>query len=202
MIQAWTNREIHDTVAAIVADPTIAGASRRSVLGQLLRYLATTLNDVLHWASGSVDARVITWTGIAIVVLLVVARLVAGRRAAAGARAMARRGAARGRANPWQSALEAAENARFTEASHQLYAAVLGDLVRMGLVRYHASKTNGDYVRELRRSRAPIAPLFRDFSRAFDRAVFGLDDVTHDEWNVLLSLAERVRTAAGARCAA
>lgn len=202
MIQAWSHREIHDTVAAIVADPTIAGATRRSVLGRLFRYLSTKLNDILHWASGSLDARIITGAGIAIVVLLIIARVYAGRREAAGVRAAALRGVARDRTNAWKGAQQLASEGRFTEASHQLYTAVLADLARLSLVRYHASKTNGDYVRELRRGRTPIAPLFADFSRAFDRAVFGLDEVTREEWEVLLSLAERVASAAGMRSAA
>lgn len=202
MIQGWSPREIHDTVAAIVADPTIAGAGRRSLLSRLFRFLSTKLNDVLHWASGSLDARIITGVGVAVIVLLVIARVYAGRREASGARAAARRGSARGRANPWHSAQELASAGRFTDASHQLYAAVIADLTRLGLMRFHASKTNGDYVRELRRARTPVAPMFADFSRAFDRAVFGLDDVTRAEWDVLLALAERVASAAGTRSAA
>jgi hypothetical protein len=202
VIQTWTNREIHDTVAAIVADPTITGASRRSLLGRVLRYLATKLTDLLHWASGSLDARIITGAGVVIVVVLIVARIFAGRREAAGRRAAGRRGAPRARVNPWRSAQALASDGRFTDASHDLYAAVIADLVRLGLVRFHASKTSRDYVHELRRARMPLAPIFGDFSRAFERAVFGLDDVTREEWEVLLSLAERVASAAGTQSAA
>jgi hypothetical protein len=99
-------------------------------------------------------------------------------------------------------ALQFAAEGRYADASHALYGALLYALTSAGLVRYHASKTTGDYSRELRRGRSPLAEPVRQFGRAFDRAVYGDSSVTREQWESLLSAAESIERAIHPRAAA
>ena len=76
-----------------------------------------------------------------------------------------------------------ADAGNFTEASHALYGAVVEALTVAGVVRYHRSKTAGDYARELRRAGSPIAADFRSFGRSFDRLAFGQSPVSRDDYD-------------------
>jgi hypothetical protein len=65
-------------------------------------------------------------------------------------------------------------------------------MARSGGVSLHASKTGGDYWRELRRRGSPVADEFRAFARRFDRVVFGAGSATAEDFDELADLAERV----------
>jgi hypothetical protein len=70
-------------------------------------------------------------------------------------------------------------------AAHALYRAVLRQLATSERVRLHASKTSGDYVRELRRRGSPLATSFQRFGRRFDHVVFGKGMCTADDFAAL-----------------
>lgn len=188
--QAWTDRAIHDTVAKIAAEPRFTHAPRESLLGRLFRYLWQRFLDLLAWFRGRGDARLYVYAAIALIVIVIVARVIAERQLAEGRRQ--RRTGSRGVGGVddlWSVAKRAADDGRFAEACHDLYGAVLADLARGGAIRLHASKTGGDYARELQRRGFPRAGEFRAFVRTFDRAVFGAVDITAADY-------ERVRDAA------
>ena len=90
----------------------------------------------------------------------------------------------------------------YSEASHALYIAVLEAVTASGGVRYHRSKTAGDYARELRRNGSPIAVDFRLFGRGFDRLAFGHVEMAREEYDQLATLAERIVTTVGRASAA
>jgi hypothetical protein len=69
---------------------------------------------------------------------------------------------------------------------------VLDAITGAGLVRYHASKTNGDYARELGRTGSPVAAVFRAFGRDFDHVMYGHTAAAADDFHRLLVNAEDV----------
>jgi hypothetical protein len=73
-----------------------------------------------------------------------------------------------------------------------VYIGVLDALTRMGAVRYHASKTSGDYARDLRQRQSPVAGDFWSFARQFDRSVFGWTAPTHEDYVRLARAAEGI----------
>ncbi len=121
------------------------------------------------------------WLAIAVLVLIVVGLLVrvislwiAGRQArrTGGGRAGARL-PGDGR-DPWLVAEELAARGSFTAAAHALYAALLAAAAREQQIRLHPSKTAGDYVRELGSRSSSLFPAFRDFTRSYERVIYGL----------------------------
>jgi hypothetical protein len=201
-MQQWSAEQVHDTVAAIVLQPDFVGTERQSFIGRLLRYVGRWLNDFFSWSSGSVDARLIVALAAAVIVCIVVGRIVADRRYAATRREAGAAVRPGGRRDFLRLARELAESGRLTEASHALYAAVLDDLTRAGAVKYHASKTSGDYARELRRTRSAVFTDFREFGRVFDRAVYGHESVAAEDWSTLNTLADGIGRALSSQRAA
>lgn len=195
MIAQWTPAQVHDTVAAIVAQPAYGG-QRRSLLVRFFRFLLDKLDALLHAVRGSLDARIIIASTVVIVVAIIAARVAIDRRAAARrARNPARSRGGVGQARAWSDARALADGGRYEAASHALYSAVLETLTTSGLIRHHRSKTAGDYARELRRSGSPIAPEFRSFGIDFDRVAFGRAPVTRDDYDRLALVAQRIATA-------
>jgi hypothetical protein len=177
--QGWTELQIHDTVAAIARQPEYGGAARQSLIGRFFRYVIGRIGDLFDWMRGSLDARIVVIAAVVLVALVVIGRIVVERQLSDRRRSSRGAGVARGqRQDFWRLADELASERRFAEASHALYAAVLNALASEGLVKYHASKTNGDYARELRRAGSPRAAAFRAFALAFDRAAYGTVEVT------------------------
>jgi len=75
--------------------------------------------------------------------------------------------------NLWKDAERAAAAGDYTAAAHLLYAALIRMLVLRGVLRFHPSKTSGDYVRELRRGDSGILLTpFVDFVRAYEVVVY------------------------------
>jgi uncharacterized protein DUF4129 len=197
----WTVRQIHDTVARIAAEPAYGSSARQSLLGRLLRYLWDRLTAFIAFFEGSVNARVALIATVLLVATMIVARVIVARRLTEGRRhrglgVRANRGE---NADYWIVARDEAANGRYADACHALYAAVLDTLAREGLVTFHASKTSGDYGRELRRAGVHVVADFRSFARQFDRVIFGELSVNADDYARLRALAERaarVRAAA------
>lgn len=189
----WSARQIHDTVAAIARQPAYGSASKRSLLGRALRFAFDRIADLFRGVEGSMNARLVIILAIAVVAFVVIARIVVDRRLAEvrAARPGARVRAGE-RADFWSAAAEAAEGGRYDEASHLLHAAVLDALTRSGAMKWHASKTNGDYARELRRRGSPLAAGFRAFVADFERVVFGTRVASRDDYVRLRAAAERL----------
>jgi hypothetical protein len=198
-LRPWTNAEIHDTVAAI-ASQRIYAPARRSLLGRFLTYLLERLGDLLELIRGSPDARVLLIAAMVLIALVSVARIVTSRRAdAERGRVRSLRKPGDARADAWAAAEAFAGAGDFTSACHALYAAVVDELAFRGAVRRHASKTSGDYVRDLRARGVPTAREFRDFALDFDRVIYGHGVAAADDYARLSRLAERAaRTAAAA----
>jgi uncharacterized protein DUF4129 len=195
-VRAWSTAAIHDTVAAIARQPAYAQSIRRSLLGRFFRFLLDRIRDLRDAWSGSPSARFAVIAGVALVVLVIVARIVVARRieeTEAKARTRRRRGDAG--ANAWARARELASAGDHDSACRAVYAAVLDDLARTGAVRVHASKTSGDYARELARRGAPSATAFRSFARQAERLVYGTRAITADDFDRLASVGERVVSA-------
>jgi len=190
----WTARQVHDTVAAIAAERAFGG-NRESLIGRFLRFVIREINDFLEWMRGSLDARIIVYVAVAVVAAAIVGRVIVERRAAdRRRRGLTNRGRQRERRDLWRVAAELAAEQRFIDASHALYGSVLERLTTAQLVRFHASKTNGDYARELRRNGSALAPEFRAFASDFDRSVFGHAEPTAGDYERLLNAAERIVT--------
>lgn len=192
----WSAQAIHDTVAAIARQRAYSTSLRESLLGRFFRFLFQELSDLLSYLHGSPNARWIVVTSVGAIVLVIVARIVAGRDVDdRGARRRAgRTGGDRTSADYWTEARALAGGGNYDAACHALYTAVLDVLARRGAVRIHPSKTSGDYSRELTRRGIPVAPAFRAFARQFERIVFGsvADGVSADDFERLITAAEGV----------
>jgi uncharacterized protein DUF4129 len=192
VIAQWTPAQVHDTVAAIAAQPAYR-AERQSLLMRLVHLIVDKLNALFDAVSGSLNAKVVIGVTVVAVVLIIAARVAIDRRAAARrARAPSRTRAGEARRNAWTEARTFADAGNFTDASHSLYLAVIDALTTGGALRYHRSKTAGDYARDLRRAGSPIAADFRAFGRSFDRLVFGQSPISREDYDRLATLAERI----------
>jgi hypothetical protein len=189
----WSPAQIHDTVAAILREPAFAGRGRESLLGRFLRFVIAHIRDWIRQYQGSANGRYIIIAALIVLILIIVARIVSIRDAEAHAR---RRGfasrASSSDTDLWSEAQGLAAAGDYTAASHALYAALLVRVARSGGIMLHASKTGGDYWRELYRRGLPIAADFRSFSRRFDRVMFGTGSATAEDFAELANLAERV----------
>lgn len=187
----WSTAEIHDTVAAIARQPAYATPLRRSLLGRALAWLVNRFADLLALLNGSREFRWVAIIATILVVLAVVGRIVVsrqldvlGKRAGRGARMSSER------RDYWAVSRELATAGDFVGACHALYAAVVDALARGGAVKFHSSKTSGDYARELRRHGSPALQSFRAFARQFDRIVYGASTADRDDYERLMRAAE------------
>ncbi len=193
VIGGWTVRQIHDTVAAIARQPAYAIPVRQSLFGRALRWLINRIADLLGAVGGSRDARFVVIAALAVIVLTVVARFVVVRRADIRRRTGASlRAIGSARRDYWAVADELATAGNFVAACHAVYLAVLDTLARSGALALHASKTPGDYARELRLRRSGAAEEFRAFARQFETAVFGPTQPVASAYEALRRSADRV----------
>src|SRR5689334_5980087 len=189
----WSSKQIHDTVAAIVREPAFAGQGRESLLGRFFRWVFAHIRDWIRQYQGSANARYIVIAALVVLILIIIARIFTIRDAEAQSRRRSFTGrSSSGDADLWSEAQQLAAAGDYTAASHALYAALLMRIARSAGVSLHASKTGGDYWRELYRRGSPIAGDFRAFSRRFDRVIFGTGSATEEDFADLSSLAERV----------
>lgn len=196
------NAAIHDTVAAITRAAAFQRSTRVSLMSRIFAWLSEWWIRLTHGLDGG-DGRRIAATAAVVLIVLVLARLLYGRRLrdAASGRGRGARGRAADPRDHWREAQAHATAARFTEAAHALYAAVVGDLAARRVIRRHASKTSGDYARELRRAGHPAAPIFRDFSRRYEALVYGETRLGQADYAELLAAAVSALDAANARAA-
>lgn len=195
----WTARQIHDTVAAIARQPAYATPVRRTLLGRFVRFLGDELRDLIQLLGGWQNARVLVMIAVALLVLAIAARIVIGRRIELRRRtASSLQIVGSSRRDYWALAAELEQRSDFVGASHALYLAVLDTLARGGALTFHASKTVGDYVRDLRQRRSPSLEAFREFGRRFERDVFGAEPPSAATYQILTTLAAFARTARAA----
>ena len=100
----------------------------------------------------------------------------------------------------WQQADDLARQGQFLEAVRRLYLGVLALLHRANLIRYERTRTNGEYVRQLRlAAEAPTslhAP-FRRLTMLFDDKWYGERDCAGQDFNACRALAEEIRSGVG-----
>jgi hypothetical protein len=189
----WTARQIHDTVAAIVRQPAYTIPVRQSILGRVFQTIFGWIRDLLEQIKAWPDARYLLIAAVALIVLVIAGRIViaqqmeARRRVGVGLRAIGG-----DRRDYWALAAELDGKGDYVGACHAVYIGVLDALNRMGALRYHVSKTSGDYARDLRQRDARIATEFAAFARQFDRSVFGWTAPTHDDYSRLARAAEGI----------
>ncbi|HTI62839.1 MAG TPA: DUF4129 domain-containing protein [Gemmatimonadaceae bacterium] len=174
VIGGWTARQIHDTVAAIARQPEFAVPIRRSLLGRFLRWLLTRIADLIAMLGGSRGARITVIAAVAAIVIAIVGRLIITRQVELRRRTGASlRAIGSERQDYWALANELAAEGNALGACHAVYLAVVAALARDGALIFHASKTPGDYAREVRQRRPDVAEDFRSFVREFETAAFG-----------------------------
>ena len=154
----WTTRQIHDTVAAIARQRTLAPA--RQIVARSLHSIRLRADRRADRPDSRIDRT------LECVVIAGDGRdrardRRANRRRSPSGRGVGPRGARGGGSDraatrPGPTARELAAAGDYTGACHALYAAVLEALARDGALKRHASKTSGDYVRELRMRGSPV----------------------------------------------
>ena len=185
-VEPWSAGAVHDTVGALLRDPAYHRSFWSSVAGRLLLELGRFVLWVMEAVRGIPGGRTTVLTVIALVLLIVLGRLfiaaewsddVLFRRKAGASRAI--------RIDPWSEADRLAAAGDYMGAAHALYQAVLRRLSASERIRVHASKTSGDYVRDLRRRGSPLTVTFQRFGRRFDRIVFGAGVCTAADYAAL-----------------
>jgi hypothetical protein len=192
---------IRDTMAAVFRQPAFARERPSWFAAQMDRFwtwLGNVLRSIFRPLFHSRETNpLMFWilvTIIALVFLAIVARLgyvsylrrtqgIDARAFTAGAGGPARGG------DPRMLAQQLAAQGNFTGAAHALYMALLEAVARRGLIKLHASKTVGDYVRELRARSSAIFTRFRDFARAYEVVVYGTGFCDRERYERLHALA-------------
>lgn len=182
-----------DSLASVIATGEYARGLRDTLF---LRFISWIEGIVQRAIDAAGDFRAVRWTAIGLLVVIVASVVgrtiwywVLERRAlerlerAAGARLVDGE-------DPLLAARRAAGAGNHTAAAHLLYRALLVRLAGSERLRLHPAKTSGDYARELRSRKSDAAMPFREFSRTYERAVYGSADVDVNMWERLHSLAE------------
>ena len=189
----WTAKQIHDTVAAIARQAAYTTPIRQSILGRIVETVLRWVRDLLEQLGALPGARYLLIAAVALIVIVIAGRIVIGqqmearRLAGAGLRAVDGE-----RRDYWALAAELDAAGNYVGACHAIYVGVLDALARTGVVKFHASKTGGDYARDLRQRRAAVAGEFASFTRQFDRSVYSWSAPTHDDYLRLAQAAESI----------
>lgn len=194
----WPAAAVHDSVNAIANNSVYArtvGTALWSraflLLADLWQFLASSLHD-------SAIFRAVIVTLLVALGVLVVLRLSIAARARDDVRDANRGGDRANAADPWALAESLATAGRFTDAAHALCAALLSSFAARGDVRLHASKTTGDYARELRQRQATASVPFSAFRRDYDRIIYGARECSAAEYAALERAALPMRNGSSA----
>jgi hypothetical protein len=172
--RVWPPGVVHDTVAAVVRQLAFRRSLRESILQRILLWLGDAIAQIARFVRHSTVARPLGFAIVALLVILVVARLLFAARAREEGGAKAARRSRKGQADdPFAVAASLEREGRFEEAAHSLYRGVLLSLARSERMRLDPSKTSGDYARELRARGSSAYQPFRAFARRFDVGVYG-----------------------------
>lgn len=185
-VEPWSAGAIHDTVGALLRDAGYHRSFWSSLAGRALVELGRFVIWLLATVRNVPGGRATVLTVIAVIIVLIVGRLfiandwgddVLFRRKASALGAT--------RIDSWVEAERLAAAGDYLGAAHALYQAVLRRIAGSERVRVHASKTSGDYVRDLRRRGSPLATPFQRFGRRFDQVIFGKGVCTADDYAAL-----------------
>jgi hypothetical protein len=100
----------------------------------------------------------------------------------------------------WRKAQALAASGRHLEALRLVYLAVLFLLDRRRLLRYERTRTNGEYLRQLRRAEqapAGLTPAFEQLTNLFEQSWYGAGSCTATGYRDGERLAAEVRDCAG-----
>ncbi len=92
----------------------------------------------------------------------------------------------------WRQAEDLAQQGRFLEAVRSLYLAVLAFLHRSHRIRYESTRTNGEYVDQLR-SDGPLQNWFRGLTGIFELKWYGERACNSEDFASCRQLAEAIR---------
>lgn len=171
-LQPWPATVVQDSVAAIVAQRVYQRSVRATLFERLLDWLSALIRRFFSAVSEIPNAKWIILALAIVVVLAIAARLWLGSEAEERRRRQ-RTATVQGGADPWIEADRLAAAGNYTDAAHLLYRGVTERLAAEALIKLHASKTSGDYARELRQRGWPAAGEFRQFGRRYDHVLFG-----------------------------
>ncbi|MGH7653408.1 MAG: DUF4129 domain-containing protein [Gemmatimonadaceae bacterium] len=178
---------VHDTVAAIARRAVYDRSIGSTAWQDFWSFIGRVLSRVFEFFRGSNASRHITLVVAALIAAAVIIHFVLTTYAARGEPAAdAAKPAGGHRPDAWREAERLAAAGLFTDASHALLAALLAAFARRGEVRLHASKTAGDYARELARRGSPARSAFQQFRRRYDAVIFGTGACDADEYAALL----------------
>ena len=96
----------------------------------------------------------------------------------------------------WHKARELAQRGAFREAAGVLLIALLRRLEAVDVLRFHASKTNGEYLREYP-GQSPGRPQFAQFIAMFERSIYGGLEIPGQTYEEMNSLAQRILSDVG-----
>jgi hypothetical protein len=91
----------------------------------------------------------------------------------------------------WQKSQDLAQRGAYRDAAGVLLLALLRRLDASRVLRFHTSKTNGEYLREYP-GQAPGRSQFAQFVAAFERSIYGGLEVPKQTYETMNSLAERI----------
>jgi len=184
---------VRDTLARIVESGDYARGVRQTLLARFLSWTGDLWTRLLELAG---DSPVVRWAAIAVLGLIVAAVLgrivwlwIMERRAISRLDKLGGTPLGQGE-DPLAAALRSAERGEHAAAVHLLYRALLVRLAGSDRLRLHPAKTAGDYARELRARGSAYASAFREFARAYDRAVYGTPALDAAAWEQLHALAQ------------
>lgn len=196
--QSWPVRAVHDTVAAIARQAAYERTIGQSALQRIWSAIGRALNALFQFFRGSETGRHVTVALVVLIVAAIAIHFILATLAARNDVVAADANPARVRAaDAWRDAERLAAAGQFTDASHALLAALLSAFAQRGEVRLHASKTAGDYARELARRGSPARSAFQQFRRRYDAVIFGVGTCTADEYAALLRDAAPILSRAG-----
>ncbi len=190
----WPAAAIHDTVSVIAQQAIYERRFGRSLAERFWTWFLDQLGALFNAVAGTPAARTVTLFVCGLLVGALILRLVfAARSERYVTRAISGSGDRAGRYLPTlDDARKLAREARYADAMHVLYAAILDALAQRRLIRLHSSKTSGDFARELYARGHPAHDAFRAFVRRFDRLFYGYDVCDAAAFDALWGEAERV----------
>lgn len=162
---------VRDTISRIVLERGYRENVTNTLLSRIWDWVTRAISDLFTQAAGSRGTYLISLTLIALAIGISVTRAVIVARA--------RRQAANRREVQVTSdeqlaqARSLAAQGAYVDAAHLLHAAIVTRLVEQKRVRRHASKTVGDYGRDLRHAGDTLAPAYLAFARVYDVVAYG-----------------------------
>jgi hypothetical protein len=182
----WPAPAVHDTVAAIAKQAAYDRSVGQSAWDDFWSFVERLAGKIADFFRGSAAGRHVTIVVVALIVAAVIVHFIVAARAARKDSVTAAAPARERGTDAWHDAERLAAAGRFTDAAHALLAALLAGFARRGEVRLHASKTAGDYARELARRGSPARGAFQQFRRRYDSAIFGTGACDAAEYAALL----------------